>query len=107
MTDAAITPAGLRLIKLLVGRSPIPVLTLMRKLRVTRTAVTEQLHDLLAAGFVERKIEHLPGREHARCRLERRRARHEKERPVRRHLHGRDARGPGVCRPSDSSGSSQ
>jgi predicted ArsR family transcriptional regulator len=62
MTDAAITPAGLRLIKLLVGRSPIPVLTLMRKLRVTRTAVTEQLHELLAAGFVERKIEHLPGR---------------------------------------------
>jgi predicted ArsR family transcriptional regulator len=62
MTDATVTPAGLRLIKLLVGREPVPVLQLMRKLRVTRTAVTEQLHELLEAGFVERKIEHLPGR---------------------------------------------
>ncbi len=62
MTDATITPAGMRLIKVLVGRSPVPVLKLMKKLRVTRTAITEQLHELLEAGYVERKIEHLPGR---------------------------------------------
>jgi predicted ArsR family transcriptional regulator len=34
----------------------------MDELDVTRTAVTEQLLDLMSAGFVERSIEYLPGR---------------------------------------------
>jgi len=35
---------------------------LTRETRVTRTAVTEQLNEMVAAGFVERTIEHQSGR---------------------------------------------
>jgi predicted ArsR family transcriptional regulator len=52
----------MRLIRLLAGRPPLPVLELMNEVGVTRTAVTEQLHDLMQCGYVERIIEHLPGR---------------------------------------------
>jgi DeoR family transcriptional regulator, suf operon transcriptional repressor len=62
MADATITSAGMRLIKLLAGRPPQAVLDLMDEIGVTRTAVTEQLHDLMEAGYVERIIEHLSGR---------------------------------------------
>jgi predicted ArsR family transcriptional regulator len=50
------------MVKLLVGNRPRTVTDLMRATGVTRTAVTEQLNELLAAGFVERTIERLPGR---------------------------------------------
>ena len=57
-----ISPAALRVVKLLVGNRPLTVSELIETLGVTRTAVTEQLNELVAAGFVERTIEKLPGR---------------------------------------------
>ena len=58
MADTTITTAGIRLIKLLVGRSPRPILDLMAELGVTRTAVSDQLQDLMNAGYVERSLDH-------------------------------------------------
>ena len=60
--DATISPAGLRIMKLLVGNPPQTVAELIRAAGVTRTAVTEQLNELVAAGFVERDTQRLPGR---------------------------------------------
>ena len=62
MSDAIISAAGLRIVKLLVGRPPQPVTNLLAAVGVTRTAVTEQLNDLVAAGFVERQAQKLPSR---------------------------------------------
>jgi predicted ArsR family transcriptional regulator len=62
MSDAVITPAGLRIIKLLAGRPPRKVSELIEAAAVTRTAIMEQLAELEAAGFVERTVERLPGR---------------------------------------------
>jgi len=52
----------MRVVKLLVGRPPRTVGELIQETNVTRTAITEQLNDLVTAGFVERTIERLPGR---------------------------------------------
>jgi DeoR family transcriptional regulator, suf operon transcriptional repressor len=57
MTDVSISPAGLRIVKLLVGHPPKTVVELIHATGVTRTAVTEQLNELMAAGFVERAVE--------------------------------------------------
>ena len=54
MPDAIISAAGLRIVKLLVGNPPQTVSDLIGATRVTRTAVTEQLNELVAAGYVER-----------------------------------------------------
>ena len=62
MPDAVVTPAGLRIIKLLAGRPPRTVAELIDATSVTRTAVMEQLTELEAAGLVERTIERLSGR---------------------------------------------
>ena len=62
MPDTTISAAGLRVMKLLVGKPPQTISDLIRAARVTRTAVTEQLNELVAAGFVERSMERLPGR---------------------------------------------
>ena len=62
MSDAIITAAGLRIVKLLVGRPPQTITSLLSAVGVTRTAVTEQLNDLVAAGFVERQPQKLPSR---------------------------------------------
>jgi predicted ArsR family transcriptional regulator len=62
MKDITVSPASLRIVKLLVGQPPKTVAALIRSTGVTRTAVTEQLNDLLAARLVERSVEHLPGR---------------------------------------------
>ena len=62
MSDVTISPAGLRVMKLLVGNPPQAVSDLIRATGVTRTAVTEQLSELAATGFVERATERLPGR---------------------------------------------
>jgi predicted transcriptional regulator len=62
MSDAIITAAGLRIVKLLVGRPPQSITGLLTDVGVTRTAITEQLNDLAAAGFVERQAQRLPGR---------------------------------------------
>jgi predicted ArsR family transcriptional regulator len=62
MGDNIITSAGMRIIRLLVGKPPQTVGDLIKILRVTRTAITEQLNELAAGGYVERTIERLPGR---------------------------------------------
>lgn len=70
MADVSISPAGLRIIKLLVGNPPQTIADLIRATGVTRTAVTEQLEDLSAAGFVERETERLSGRGRPRHRYQ-------------------------------------
>jgi predicted ArsR family transcriptional regulator len=45
-----------------VGSPPQTVSDLIQTSGVTRTAVTEQLNELVAAGYVQRTIERLPGR---------------------------------------------
>jgi predicted ArsR family transcriptional regulator len=62
MPNVAVSAAGLRLLKLLVGNPPQTVCDLIRAAGVTRTAVTEQLNDLVAAGFVERDTQRPLGR---------------------------------------------
>jgi len=62
MAGASITAAGMRIVKLLVGRPPCTVGELTRDTGVTRTAVTEQLNEMVAAGFVDCSIEHQSGR---------------------------------------------
>ena len=61
MADATVSAAGLRIIKLLVGNPPFTVSDLIKSTGVTRTAVTEQLNELVSAGFVEQSAERLPG----------------------------------------------
>lgn len=62
MVDASVSAAGMRVVRLLVGSPPKTVADLIKATGVTRTAVTEQLNELVAAGFVERTTERLPGR---------------------------------------------
>jgi len=62
MAEPAVSPAGMRVMRLLVGRTPQTVADLIDAAGVTRTAVTEQLNELVAAGFVRRGTERLPGR---------------------------------------------
>ncbi len=54
--------AGMRIVKLLVGSQPQTVADLIKAAGVTRTAVIEQLNDLLTAGYIQRNTERLPGR---------------------------------------------
>jgi predicted ArsR family transcriptional regulator len=69
MPEARINAAGLRVVKLLVGNEPQTIDSLIRAAGVTRTAVAEQLHALMAAGLVERTIEKLKGRGRPRHRF--------------------------------------
>lgn len=62
MANVTVSPASMRLIKLLVGSPPKSVADLIHEMKVTRTAVTEQLNELVAAGLVERQMQRLPGR---------------------------------------------
>ncbi len=55
--------------RLLVGYPPQTVADLIRSAGVTRTAVTEQLNELVAAGLVERTTERLPTRGRPRHRF--------------------------------------
>jgi len=52
----------MRVVKLLAGCPSRTVGELIDETGVTRTAVTEQLNELLAAGFIERNLEYLVGR---------------------------------------------
>ncbi len=61
-SEAAVTEAGMRIIRLLVGNRPRSVADLIEATGVTRTAVTEQLNELHAAGFVQRTAEPPVGR---------------------------------------------
>ena len=60
--EALVSQAGMRIVRLLVGRPPQSVADLIKAAGVTRTAVTEQLNELLAGGFVERTTERPAGR---------------------------------------------
>lgn len=62
MADAIISASGMRLVKLLVGNEPQSISTLMELMEVTRTAVTEQLNELVRSGFVERQQQPITGR---------------------------------------------
>lgn len=57
-----ITPAGMRIVDELVGRHPQTVAELLERLEVTRTAITEQLDELVAGGWVLRERDHEGGR---------------------------------------------
>ncbi|MHB1035294.1 MAG: helix-turn-helix transcriptional regulator [Pirellulales bacterium] len=56
MADITVTSAGLRIIRLLVGNPPQTIAQLAQKTGVTRTAISEQLDELLMAGFIERTV---------------------------------------------------
>lgn len=62
MAGAFVNAAGMRIVKLLVGNPSMCVGDLIEAAGVTRTAVTEQLNELVAAGFVKRTTERLAGR---------------------------------------------
>lgn len=60
--EVTVSAAGMKIIRLMVGRPPTTVANLIRATAVTRTAVTEQLNELVAAGYVQRTTERLAGR---------------------------------------------
>jgi predicted ArsR family transcriptional regulator len=60
--ETVVSGAGMRIVKLLVGEPPATVSQLIEATGVTRTAVIEPLNELIAAGFVEKSTERLPGR---------------------------------------------
>ncbi len=60
MSDPNVSPAGLRLVRILAGRPPQPVGELVRAMGVTRTA--EQLDELVSLGYVERSVQRSSGR---------------------------------------------
>jgi predicted ArsR family transcriptional regulator len=62
MPDTHIGPAGLRLIKLMVGTPPQTINDLIKSAGVTRTAVMEQLNELVAAKLVDRQTVRVTGR---------------------------------------------
>jgi predicted ArsR family transcriptional regulator len=62
MADAIISASGMRIIKLLVGKPPQTITNLIKIMDVTRTAVTEQLCELVHSGFVERQSQRPSGR---------------------------------------------
>ncbi len=62
MPEALVSGAGMRVVRLLVGNPPQTIAQLIRATGVTRTAVSEQLNELVAGGFVARTMERLPGR---------------------------------------------
>ena len=60
--NPSLSSAGMRMMRLLVGKPPQTVQNLIDATDVTRTAITEQLNELLAAGLVERKTQPPSGR---------------------------------------------
>ena len=62
MPVPTVSPTAMRIVQLLVGNPPQTVADLIKTSGVTRTAVTEQLDELVAAGYVEQTTERLPGR---------------------------------------------
>ena len=57
-----VTEAGMRIVRQLVGRPPLRVTDLMAVLNVTRTAISEQLNELISAGYVSQTQERCDGR---------------------------------------------
>jgi len=62
MAEIGVSAAAMRVVRRLVGNPPQTIADLIQATGVTRTAVTEQLKELAAAGFVERDTERAPGR---------------------------------------------
>ncbi|MHB8902945.1 MAG: helix-turn-helix transcriptional regulator [Thermoguttaceae bacterium] len=63
MSDqVTVSAAGMRIVRMLVGKPPQTVADLIKATGVTRTAVTEQLNELAAAGYLDRTVERLSGR---------------------------------------------
>jgi predicted ArsR family transcriptional regulator len=62
MPDATVSAPGMRIVKLLVGQPPQTIASLIAGTGVTRTAITEQLNELVASGFVERTTQRLASR---------------------------------------------
>lgn len=57
MAHPTVSAAGMRVVNLLVGSPPQTIADLMAATEVTRTAIAEQLNELVAAGFVHRDEE--------------------------------------------------
>jgi len=70
MSQVSVSDAGMRVVKLLVGKPPKTMADLIEATGVTRTAVTEQLNDLVAAGLVARSVERTCSRGRPRHRYE-------------------------------------
>ena len=62
MSQITVSDAGMRVVKLLVGNPPKTMADLIEATGVTRTAVTEKLNELVAAGLVARTIERTSSR---------------------------------------------
>ncbi len=62
MPRTHVSEAGMRIMRLLIGYAPQRMNDLIHATGVTRTAITEQINELMEAGFVEQSIERLPGR---------------------------------------------
>jgi predicted ArsR family transcriptional regulator len=60
--EISVTTTGLRVVKALVGNPPQSISDLAHVIGVTKTAIVAQLHELLAAGFVERFSQRPTGR---------------------------------------------
>ena len=58
----SIGTVGTRIMRLLIGQAPKKMSDLIEATGVTRTAVSEQLNELIANGYVQQKLERLPGR---------------------------------------------
>ncbi len=62
VTRPSISESGMRIMRLLIGHPPQTIVQLIESLNITRTAVTEQIDELILSGYVERTIERCPGR---------------------------------------------
>ncbi|MGL6196885.1 MAG: winged helix-turn-helix transcriptional regulator [Thermoguttaceae bacterium] len=62
MSRPNVSAAGMRIMKLLIGRPPQKMNDLIKATGVTRTAITEQINELISSGLVEQNIERLLGR---------------------------------------------
>ncbi len=56
-TRPSISESGMRIMRLLIGQPPQTILQMIDSLRITRTAITEQVRELVAAGYVDQAIE--------------------------------------------------
>jgi DNA-binding MarR family transcriptional regulator len=54
MKPTTVSPAAMRVIRVLAGNPPHTVQQLVAATGVTRTAITEQIKDLMANGLVSR-----------------------------------------------------
>lgn len=60
--DLSVSPAGMRVVNILVECPHSTITEITDKVNVTRTAVTEQLEELIAQGYVVRNQKRLPSR---------------------------------------------